>query len=531
MENTELTSKDDTTIATPPDTEKSAESTPALTRENARATVLILYTGGTIGMTPSDPANPASPLRPMQKEDLQKVIPGLGRDYGIFWDIQGLEGQEPLDSSDVNASHWIMMAKHIEKQYDKWDGFVILHGTDTMAYTTSGLSFIMRNLAKPVVVTGSQLPIFVERTDARLNLANAIHIAGYKATGLPHVSEVVLCFGAVLLRGNRARKMSSTSLNGFDSPNFPPLGRLGEHIEINTSLLLPPADNTKAPFTVEVDLNTNVMDIALFPGFKPGRLKALLMGKAPDGDDEEPLRGIVMRTFGAGNAPSDPDLLRVLSEAINNEDQEQRKDVLNVTQCASGMVEMGLYEASSSLLEIGVLSGLDMTPEAALTKMFWITGYEQDPEEIKLQLQINQRGEQSENLFDVRYGSQGTQDKPVEIVKAGAQPPGIFQTEHLKRAVLRISGLGFTDIAEREKYEIRIFVNLPNAGKSTPVDDPHLAAVFTENYDAKKTLIKDITPTIQRFVEDGRRINITVVPITGGKIWFRGMFLSLFAKA
>lgn len=508
-----------TTNKVEPDVKESKGTAAHVTYDNAKARVLVIYTGGTIGMVPSDSTNPDSPLTPGDKEQILTYVPGLGVKRGIYWQIEGLKDVPPLDSSDVNATHWLKMAEAIEEQYNNWDGFVILHGTDTMAYTTSGLSFLLGNLAKPVLVTGSQLPISDERTDARLNLANAMAIAGYKATGLPLVPEVVLCFGNRLLRGNRARKMSIADLNGFDSPNFPWLGKLGEHIEINRELLLSPANNEIAPFYVNKHLETNVMDIAIFPGLKAGALRALLV-------DNEDLRGVVMRTFGAGNAPGDPEFLEVLREAISEKD----KVIINVTQCANGTVEMGLYAASSSLLELGVISGMDLTPEAALAKMFWILAAEAGSE-ITLQMQINQRGEQSESLFDLRYGAAGNESKPVDISKSAVQPPGTFKKDLLNKAVLRISGFNLADADSQEEFEIRVFVNLPNANRDTPTTDPHCAACFKERYsELNKTLIKDITPKIRQFSEAGRAITLTVLSPTGSKFWYTGLFLGLFAR-
>ncbi|HKU76160.1 MAG TPA: asparaginase [Pyrinomonadaceae bacterium] len=487
-----------------------------LTYDNAKARVLVIYTGGTIGMVPSDPTNPDSPLTPGDKEQLSTFMPGLGVKARIYWEIEGLRDVPPLDSSDVNSVHWLKMAEAIEEAYEKWDGFIILHGTDTMAYTTSGLSFLLSNLAKPVIVTGSQLPISEERTDARLNFANAINIAGYKATGLPLVSEVVLCFGNRLLRGNRARKMSTSDLNGFDSPNCPWLGKLGEYIEINRELLRPPAEES---FYLNRVLNTNVMDIGLFPGLTVEVLKTLMV-------ENDNIKGFVMRTFGAGNAPGDPEFLRVLKQAISEKD----KVIINVTHCPNGMVEMGLYAASSSLLELGVISGLDMTPEAALAKMFWILGTERG-QQIPIQMQIDQRGEQSESLFDLRYGPGGDQQNPTEITSGGVQPSGKFRKETLNRALLRISGLAFTDVAEGADFEIRVFVNLPSATPDTPVRDPHCAAIFKERYAGPgKTLIKDITSQIRRFTEVGRDISINVVSTNGHKFWYQGLFIGLFAR-
>ena len=313
----------------------------------SKARVYVLYTGGTIGM--------------------------------VHWEMEGLEGERPLDSSDVNARHWVKMARAIRERYDEWDGFVILHGTDTMAHTASGLSFIFENLGKPVIITGSQLPISDERTDARLNLANALYVAGYRATNLPCIPEVALCFGESLLRGNRARKESTTDLNAFASPNYPRLGRLGERIEIHTALLRPEPEGR---FGIQTNLETRVMDFALFPGLSREPLAALLLN--------ENVKGAVMRTFGAGNAMSDAGIHEVLRLAIG-----QGKIVLSVSQCQKGGVAMGLYVAGAALLEIGVVNGADMTPEAALAKMFWTLGAGMARADALRLLQTDQRGEQS----------------------------------------------------------------------------------------------------------------------------------------
>ena len=329
--------------------------------------VLLIYTGGTIGMAPRDPENPASPLVPKPLEELRQYAPQLN----LMEQRKALEIRytvafdPPLDSSDITPSHWVGMAQIIRDNYGDFDGFVILHGTDTMAYTSSALAFILNNLSKPVVITGSQLPISHERTDAVQNLVNSVQLAGYKAFGLPRVPEVILCFGNKILRGCRATKVSNDDFVSFDSPNFPSLGSIGERIKINQNLVWSGPDDTEDFYVNEEQASdivkrANILDIGLWPGFKASELEAMI--NLPN------VQGVVLRTFGAGNTPNDPEFLNVIESAVN---RENPCVILNVTQCPKGMVKMGQYKSSSELLERGVVSGMDMTKEAAMAKLYW----------------------------------------------------------------------------------------------------------------------------------------------------------------
>ncbi|MCU0475246.1 MAG: asparaginase [Anaerolineae bacterium] len=314
------------------------------------ARVYIAYTGGTIGMAPTQDgyAPRAGYLAELMHQMPELRAPQMPEytvhEYGTL-----------LDSANMTPQHWLEIARDIEAHYDDYDGFIVLHGTDTMAYTASALPFMLEGLAKPVILTGSQIPLCEVRSDARANLINALLIAG--AGDIP---EVCLCFGDRLLRGCRAQKLAADGLNAFDSPNFAPLGRLGITIDIERGLVRPPMpDPDGLPFHVQALVNPPVAVLRLFPGVT-GDLVRLMT--------QPPLRGLVLETYGVGNGPDrDPDFLAALSEAT-----ERGVVIVACTQCVRGAVDLGAYRAGSALARAGVLGGADMTAEAALAKMFYL---------------------------------------------------------------------------------------------------------------------------------------------------------------
>lgn len=336
--------------------------------------ILIIYTGGTIGMV-QDPETGS--LSPFDFQNLIQAVPGLS---SIGADIEAYYFERLIDSSDMGPDGWIHITQVIEKRYADFDGFVVLHGTDTMAYTASALSFMLENLDKPVILTGSQLPIGVLRSDGKDNLINALEMAAAAdEQGQPLVREVAVVFGSRLFRGNRITKFSAESFSAFVSANFPPLAQSGVHIK----WYCPASADRPAgyhPLVAHTDLETNVLIVKIHPGMSPQALGLIL--------NTPGLKGVVLATYGSGNAPTSPAFARTLADAV-----QRGIAILNVTQCTEGAVEMGKYAASNPLKAAGVVSGYDMTTEAAVTKMMYVLGLRHPFEETRRLLSTPLRGE------------------------------------------------------------------------------------------------------------------------------------------
>lgn len=285
---------------------------------------------------------------------------------------------KPLDSSNMNVSHWVAIAEVVAKHYDAVDGFVILHGSDTMSYSAAALSFMFQNLAKPIVFTGSQLPIGDLRTDAKENLITAIQVAALRENSRPVIREVCLYFEYKLYRGNRTTKINADHFNAFASPNYPALAESGVHLKVSKEYLFAHAAPLKMWFT----LDSHVMILKLFPGLNELVLDAILKIKG--------LKGLVLETYGAGNAPSADWFVGALSDAI-----EGGLHIVNVTQCSGGSVSMGQYETSTRLQEIGVISGRDITTEAAVAKMMYLLGVGLSGPSFKVHFEASLCGEMS----------------------------------------------------------------------------------------------------------------------------------------
>lgn len=332
--------------------------------------ILIIYTGGTIGMM-TDPRTKT--LVPINFEQIMENVPELER---LNCRIMVHSFEEVIDSSNMSPAIWGQLAALIQKHYHEVDGFVVLHGSDTMAFSASALSFMLENLAKPVIFTGSQLPISAIRTDAKENLMTAIELAKAKKNDKVRVPEVCIYFDYKLFRGNRAFKYNSSKFEAFRSPNYPVLAESGVHLRFSINDIRPAGEEE---LIVHKNLVNDVGVLKLYPGISPKVVETIV---------NSDVRGIVMETFGAGNTTTDQWFIDLLKGAIDN-----GKVIVDISQCKVGTVELGRYETSKALKDIGVANGYDMTFEAAITKTMYLLSQFDDPKEITRWMETDIRGE------------------------------------------------------------------------------------------------------------------------------------------
>ena len=337
-----------------------------------KADILLIYTGGTIGMIKDFETGA---LKAFNFDELLQNIPELKL---LEHKIDTVSFERPIDSSNMKPEFWLQIAYLIEENYEHYDGFVVLHGSDTMSYSSSALSFMFENLTKPVIFTGSQLPIGDLRTDAKENLITSIQIAGLQRYGQPVINEVCLYFEYKLYRANRTTKINAEHFQAFSSPNYPALVESGVHLSVNHEALWKP--NRRRKMKLHTGLNDQIALIKIFPGINRSLLEHIFA--------KEDLKGVILETYGSGNAPTEEWFVKLLKDSI-----AKGIIVVNVTQCSGGSVNMGQYETSSQLKKIGVVSGKDITTEAAVVKLMYLLAQDLSPKVFKTIFETSLRGE------------------------------------------------------------------------------------------------------------------------------------------
>lgn len=484
---------------------------------NENSGVLVIYTGGTIGSKPRDP-DPDSPQIVVRWTELEKGHPELAvlKSRGLRIECEEIK---PLDSCNVGPKEWQQIAGIIESRYSDFEGFVILHGTDTMVYTASALSFMLKELGKPVVLTGAQRSALVDvRNDASQNLITAIMLASPKFNKIPVVPEVCIYFGGQLLRGNRTIKRDTAGYEAYESPNLPPLGEVGDWIVIHESRVRPLPDAGRR-FNVRSNLDTNVTSILVYPGVQ----ETDLVGRQLEGLAERPsersdkLKAAIVMAYGSGNIPT------LWGEWLEVFRDARKKGIVlaTVSQCKRGAVELGIYETSALLLELGFVAAGDLTLEAALCKLMVLLG---DPDlnqvGVEEAYQRALAGEQSTSTFITKYllpaGSLKRETEAVNVRVPGQELGGGWLPSQVEKALLRFRGakLEFTD---EPPVKFSVYLNLDRQADAKP-DHPGYAGEFNKEPTTKndQIILFDVTRVLAALVKPGDRASFTVFLDTEG---------------
>ncbi len=498
--------------------------------------VLVIYTGGTIGSKPSQPDDPESPQVVVPWAEYVEATPELRLIQERF-PVDCYEGIPPLDSCNVGPREWREMAQAIADHYDGYNGFVILHGTDTMVYTATALSFMLGNLGKPVILTGAQRSALVSvRNDATQNFLTALEFANPEATGLPVIPEVCVYFGGKLLRGNRTVKRDTSGYDAYDTPNLEPLGIAGDKITVNERIVRRVDGNAK--FTLHRRLNENVLPIFIAPGIQDTEMVKRQL--------ETPgLRAVVVQAFGSGNIPTKPEFVKLFSEA-----HQKGVVVAAVSQCRTGPVELGIYETSAALLEAGFVCADDVTLEAAQVKLMSLLGDEDiEPEEVEHRFQRSIAGEQSTSLWLARYkdgSGHTTHDGKApgrrRIRGEALQVPE--DRDRIERALLRLraaklAGGATTDGTEPDAVEIELYTDL---SEDDPLErnGPGFLGAYrrwprseAERAIAGDTgvLMFDVTEFVRGRVKAGDRVSFTIaLHGSGASLSWEGVELAVYVR-
>ena len=445
--------------------------------------ILIIYTGGTIGSAPKDQDDPDSPQIVKNWVELKNAIPNLGN---LGYPLDAVSFKEPLDSCNVGPKHWRTIAKIIKDNYNNYEGFVILHGTDTMVYTASALSFILIDLGKPVVLTGSQVAGIVNpRNDAHQNVVTSVMLANPKFNNIPVIPEVIVCFGNLISRGNRARKMNVIGYQGFFSPNYPLIGEAGEFITVNKKNIrnIPESD-----LEIYEKLDTNVILIDVFPGIQNSKVLENIL-------QDKNLKGVILKSYGAGNIPTDEKFLNLFKNFIDN-----GGIVVNVTSVPEGEVVMGLYETSQVLLDRGIIGGFDITYESALCKLMMLLGNYDDKEIVKSLMQQSISGEQRLNLKTTKFKSKNKLSLDTgllaEIKKQSLE--SIQNEENIDKIMFRFKN---SKINSGNKENIFINITLDSGIKLSFKKSSSKENILVNNSEIGESIAFDLTSKKEFFVE------------------------------